>query len=269
MLWSPTRRTARGFTLIELLTVVAIISMLISILMPSLGRARDQAKSVHCLARLKEFGNAIASYENMYHDMLPPAMWHYEDPENPGTTLATYGWVEILWSFVYKEPVTVPEYFPVQRNIQREKWEDYFMCKASTHRGVNSGHYRVYLPAWAAGSYAINEDGTFGDTTQPDPWGSATRSAVRPRLPLLGDANEDSAEGSACQEPSLLTSYIDAGQANEAGTSTTNGNRFSDRHYGGTNYLFQDLHAEWRRNFREKLAVDWDLNGVDDIEVVP
>ena len=96
MFCSPTRRVTRGFTLIELLTVVAIISLLISILMPSLGRARDQAKSVHCLARLKEFGNAIASYENIYHDMLPPAMWNIEDPENPDTTLATIAGDRVL-----------------------------------------------------------------------------------------------------------------------------------------------------------------------------
>jgi prepilin-type N-terminal cleavage/methylation domain-containing protein/prepilin-type processing-associated H-X9-DG protein len=269
MLPSPIRRVARAFTLIELLTVVAIISLLISILMPSLSRARDQAKSVHCLARLKDFGNGLASYENVYRDILPPALWNFEDPANPGETLATYGWTEILWSFVYKEPVTVPAALPVQRNVQGERWEEYFLCKASAERGVNSGHYRVYLPAWAWGTYSINPDGTFGETTQPNPWASTTRASIRPRLPLIGDANEESACGNPCQDPDRVTSYIDAGEANDAGTTGRNGNRFSDRHYGGTNFLFQDFHAEWRRKFREELAIDWDLNGVDDIEIVP
>jgi len=263
------RGTTRGFTLIELLTVVAIISLLISILMPSLSRARDQAKSVHCLARLKDFGNAIATYENVHEDSLPPAMYDVEDPENPGEVLATYGWVELLWSFVYKEPVHEPENFPVMRNVNREKWADYFVCKASSHRGVNSGHYRVYLPSWAAGTYAIQEDGTFGEETQPDPWASVTRSNIRPKLPLLGDANEESARGDPCEDPTKMTSYIDAGEANEAGTTGRNGNRFSDRHYGGTNFLFQDFHPPWHRTPRAKLAVDGNLNGIDDIEIVP
>ena len=64
-----------AFTLIELLVVISIISLLISILLPSLSRAREQAKSVYCLARLKEFGNAIATYENMSGGMSPAAEW--------------------------------------------------------------------------------------------------------------------------------------------------------------------------------------------------
>jgi prepilin-type N-terminal cleavage/methylation domain-containing protein/prepilin-type processing-associated H-X9-DG protein len=57
------RRTARiGFTLIELLVVVAIIALLISILLPSLNRARQQAKLTTCGAQLKDIGNSMATY---------------------------------------------------------------------------------------------------------------------------------------------------------------------------------------------------------------
>ena len=56
-------RPARyGFTLIELLVVVAIIALLISILLPSLSKARDTARAVSCLSLLKQFGNAHFSY---------------------------------------------------------------------------------------------------------------------------------------------------------------------------------------------------------------
>ena len=59
MVRSP-RRTA--FTLIELLVVVAIIALLISILLPSLSQAREQARTVKCAANQKQMGFANSMY---------------------------------------------------------------------------------------------------------------------------------------------------------------------------------------------------------------
>lgn len=72
-------RGARGaFTLIELLVVVAIIALLISILLPSLSRARDSAKAVKCAANLRQVGQAVAGYlaENK---TTYPAAYQYLD----------------------------------------------------------------------------------------------------------------------------------------------------------------------------------------------
>ncbi len=65
-------RRNRAFTLIELLVVVAIIALLISILLPTLSTARQQARAVLCLTQLKQFGTGLAVYVNVHNDVLPP-----------------------------------------------------------------------------------------------------------------------------------------------------------------------------------------------------
>lgn len=274
------RRCSGGFTLIELLVTVSIISLLISILLPSLSRAREQAKSLHCLARLKEFGNALAAYENNYSGAMPPALWYpaYDDldhdairnqvpPQNPAKPVE-YGWAELLFAYVYQEPVNLPVSYPAQRNVEGRHWERYLICNAAGDDGASSGHYRVYLPAWSAGSYSLGPGGAYPDGTRGNPLRAAHRDRIRPRMPLIGDANELSERGDGIGVDDC--SYIDAGEANYAGSDGGhNGNRFSDRHYGGTNYLFQDLHAAWDSQLRSELARDYDLNSVIDLPMAP
>ncbi|MBU0637566.1 MAG: prepilin-type N-terminal cleavage/methylation domain-containing protein [Planctomycetes bacterium] len=56
------RRTKGAFTLIELLVVVAIIALLISILLPALSRAKEQAKTTVCLSNLRSIGQSANTY---------------------------------------------------------------------------------------------------------------------------------------------------------------------------------------------------------------
>ena len=82
----------RGFTLIELATVVAIISVLIALLLPSVQAAREQARRTQCVNNLVQLGVALASYEAS-NRVLPPGVIDTTDPVDDSPTGYRFGWI--------------------------------------------------------------------------------------------------------------------------------------------------------------------------------
>ncbi len=86
-----------GFTLIELLVVIAIIALLMSILMPALGMAREQAQAVVCMTNLRNIGMAVSSYANNYRGYLVPARYRPDaDPASGARIRSRNMWSTIL-----------------------------------------------------------------------------------------------------------------------------------------------------------------------------
>ena len=63
----------RAFTLIELLVVMVIIALLVGLLLPALGRAREEARKTQCRSNLRQVGLAMNIYANDNKSWTPPA----------------------------------------------------------------------------------------------------------------------------------------------------------------------------------------------------
>jgi prepilin-type N-terminal cleavage/methylation domain-containing protein len=74
------RKLVRGFTLVELLVVISIIALLLSVLIPSLQKARSLAKRVTCSSYLRQCGVGLIAYANSDgKDRLPLASGYRPD----------------------------------------------------------------------------------------------------------------------------------------------------------------------------------------------
>jgi prepilin-type N-terminal cleavage/methylation domain-containing protein/prepilin-type processing-associated H-X9-DG protein len=101
-----------GFTLVELLVVIAIIALLLSILMPSLQKAKELAKQVVCGSRQKQLGLAVMTYSNDYDGWVMPGYdclyikgattqqqtWKSPADLDPTIKIADHKWYGILWA---------------------------------------------------------------------------------------------------------------------------------------------------------------------------
>lgn len=82
------RNIQHGFTLIELLVVIAIIGLLVSILLPSISRAKDLAEASSCLSNLHALGTATG----LYHHDNDGYFWPYMLPNRPTPGVKCYFW---------------------------------------------------------------------------------------------------------------------------------------------------------------------------------
>lgn len=86
----------RGFTLVELLVVIGIIGVLMSILLPTLSRARSAANTIKCANNLRQVGLGLLTYINENKGMIPAA-YNYRDSQvvvNASGALAQVGIVD-------------------------------------------------------------------------------------------------------------------------------------------------------------------------------
>lgn len=135
---SPTPRRCRvAFTLLELLVVISIVALLLTILLPALGMAREASRNAKCQSNLRQWGIALHAYLNDWRYMLP------HESDNVGADLATMpdpgAWFQELPRYIQSRP--------------------YYEVFSSPERGYNDEHIwwcPTVDPEYGAGTVTEN-----------------------------------------------------------------------------------------------------------------
>ncbi len=173
-------RRSFGFTLVELLAVIAIVGILIALLLPAIGSARESARRVDCLNRLKQLGLATHNYELAKRHFPPGSESKSYDPLIPN---AAFRWSALAHLLPYMEQKSVRDALDMSVPLYNSGFSVFsqnqttvalvlpeFLCPSdrgvSVYDGFGPANYAACAGSGDGGGNPFQSDGLFFTNSQ-------------------------------------------------------------------------------------------------------
>ncbi|MBL1218537.1 MAG: DUF1559 domain-containing protein [Planctomycetes bacterium] len=262
------RHHARAFTLIELLVVISIIALLIGILLPALSAARRTARRGICGSNFRQIGQAMYQYAAEEHDYIPrEGNCSYRQEEYASNRVSHVTWPLAFRKYLHPRNAYNHNYHSTSTSVS-DKFEGALTYRCPSH--PNDKHMINYI----INGLAFRSNGTVDEGSYSHGNGRFAHTIDMIRTPTtlvyIAEFEDDEKDSfyNYCYG-NQFSQYGDRGIAGWYDTwraihitgnyQGTSGRRIEDkRHESGSNVLFIDGHAEYRKDDYILRLENWD-----------